>query len=121
MATAVGIDLGTTNSIVAAWQTGEPLMMPNAEGARTSPSVVAFTENGERLDGRRARRHPWSKSTSIGLRRSRSASTSVRCPPLLLINDSRIVVRQSGAVSVAVLRKWIDESLAEHTIKEPRL
>lgn len=56
MATAVGIDLGTTNSVIAAWQGGEPMVIPNAEGARTTPSVVAFTENGERLVGQLARR-----------------------------------------------------------------
>src|SRR6202043_4005416 len=56
MATAVGIDLGTTNSVIAAWQGGEPIVIPNAEGARTTPSVVAFTENGERLVGQLARR-----------------------------------------------------------------
>ena len=56
MATAVGIDLGTTNSVIAAWQGGEPVVIPNAEGARTTPSVVAFTENGDRLVGQLARR-----------------------------------------------------------------
>src|ERR1700723_2885643 len=56
MATAVGIDLGTTNSVIAAWQGGEPFVIANAEGARTTPSVVAFTENGERLVGQLARR-----------------------------------------------------------------
>src|ERR1700732_3143884 len=56
MATAVGIDLGTTNSVIAAWQGGEPIVIPNAEGARTTPSVVGFTENGERLVGQLARR-----------------------------------------------------------------
>src|SRR5260370_6639961 len=56
MATAVGIDLGTTNSVIAAWQGGDPIVIPNAEGARTTPSVVAFTESGERLVGQLARR-----------------------------------------------------------------
>src|SRR3954447_26031561 len=56
MATAVGIDLGTTNSVIAAWQGGEPIVIPNAEGSRTTPSVVAFTEDGERLVGQLARR-----------------------------------------------------------------
>src|SRR5258705_11691548 len=56
MATAVGIDLGTTNSVIAAWQGGEPIVIPNSEGARTTPSVVAFTESGERLVGQLARR-----------------------------------------------------------------
>jgi molecular chaperone DnaK len=56
MARAVGIDLGTTNSVIAAWEGGAASVVPNAEGARTTPSVVAFTENGERLVGQLARR-----------------------------------------------------------------
>ncbi|MFI1018304.1 molecular chaperone DnaK [Streptomyces sp. NPDC020965] len=56
MAKAVGIDLGTTNSVIAAWEGGEPAVIPNAEGARTTPSVVAFSETGERLVGQLARR-----------------------------------------------------------------
>ncbi|MFF0501466.1 molecular chaperone DnaK [Nocardia aobensis] len=56
MATAVGIDLGTTNSVIASWQGGEPVVISNTEGARTTPSVVAFTESGERLVGQLARR-----------------------------------------------------------------
>src|SRR6476659_4903512 len=56
MAIAVGIDLGTTNSVIAATQGGKPTVIPNAEGARTSPSVVAFTPQGERLVGQLARR-----------------------------------------------------------------
>ncbi len=56
MAKAVGIDLGTTNSVIAAWEGDQPEVIPNAEGARTTPSVVAFTEGGERLVGQLARR-----------------------------------------------------------------
>src|SRR5919107_490521 len=56
MARAVGIDLGTTNSVIAAWEGGQASVIPNAEGARTTPSLVAFTENGERLVGQLARR-----------------------------------------------------------------
>jgi molecular chaperone DnaK len=56
MARAAGIDLGTTNSVIAAYEGGESTVIPNAEGARTTPSVVAFTENGERLVGQLARR-----------------------------------------------------------------
>src|SRR5919205_3627725 len=56
MARAAGIDLGTTNSVIAAWEGGEASVVPNAEGARTTPSVVAFTESGERLVGLLARR-----------------------------------------------------------------
>jgi molecular chaperone DnaK len=56
MAKAVGIDLGTTNSVIAAMEGGQPTVIPNAEGSRTTPSVVAFTDNGERLVGQVARR-----------------------------------------------------------------
>jgi molecular chaperone DnaK len=56
MAQAVGIDLGTTNSVIAATENGKPTVIPNAEGARTTPSVVAFTPQGERLVGQLARR-----------------------------------------------------------------
>jgi molecular chaperone DnaK len=56
MAKAVGIDLGTTNSVIAAWEGGQAEVIPNAEGSRTTPSVVAFTESGERLVGQLARR-----------------------------------------------------------------
>src|ERR1700726_4272024 len=56
MAVAVGIDLGTTNSVIAATQGGQTTVIPNAEGARTTPSVVAFTPRGERLVGQLARR-----------------------------------------------------------------
>src|SRR4030088_1266552 len=56
MAKAVGVDLGTTNSVIAVWEGGEPTVIPNAEGSRTTPSVVAFSESGDRLVGQLARR-----------------------------------------------------------------
>src|SRR6202047_104824 len=56
MAKAAGIDLGTTNSVIAALEGGQPVVIPNAEGSRTTPSVVAFTGSGERLVGQLARR-----------------------------------------------------------------
>ncbi|HLB75429.1 MAG TPA: molecular chaperone DnaK, partial [Candidatus Dormibacteraeota bacterium] len=56
MAKTVGIDLGTTNSVIAVMEAGEPVVIPNAEGGRTTPSVVAFTKSGERLVGQLARR-----------------------------------------------------------------
>ena len=52
----IGIDLGTTNSCVAVIEGGEPIVMPNSEGGRTTPSVVAFTDSGERLVGQVAKR-----------------------------------------------------------------
>lgn len=56
MGKAIGIDLGTTNSCVAVVQGGEPVVIPNQEGSRTTPSVVAFTDKGERLVGQIAKR-----------------------------------------------------------------
>ncbi|MGH7861923.1 MAG: molecular chaperone DnaK [Candidatus Dormibacteraceae bacterium] len=56
MPKTVGIDLGTTNSVIAVMEGGEPVVIPNSEGARTTPSVVAFTKSAERLVGLLARR-----------------------------------------------------------------
>ena len=56
MAKTIGIDLGTTNSCVAVIEGGEPVVIANAEGARTTPSVVAFAKNGERMVGQVAKR-----------------------------------------------------------------
>ena len=56
MGKIIGIDLGTTNSCVAVMEGGEPVVIPNAEGNRTTPSVVAFSNNGERLVGQIAKR-----------------------------------------------------------------
>ena len=56
MSKIIGIDLGTTNSCVAVMEGGEPTVIANAEGARTTPSVVAFSKNGERLVGQVAKR-----------------------------------------------------------------
>src|SRR5450756_56688 len=56
MAKVIGIDLGTTNSCVAVLEGGEPTVIPNSEGGRTTPSVVAFSKTGERLVGQVAKR-----------------------------------------------------------------
>ena len=56
MSKIIGIDLGTTNSVVAVMEGGEPVVITNAEGARTTPSVVAFTKDGNRLVGQVAKR-----------------------------------------------------------------
>lgn len=56
MSKTIGIDLGTTNSCVAVIEAGEPVVIPNAEGARTTPSVVAFSKTGERMVGQVAKR-----------------------------------------------------------------
>ena len=59
MAKTIGIDLGTTNSCMAVLEGGEPSVLENAEGGRTTPSVVAFTESGERLGGVRINNDPY--------------------------------------------------------------
>ena len=56
MSKIIGIDLGTTNSVVAVMEGGQPVVIPNQEGARTTPSVVGFAKSGERLVGQVAKR-----------------------------------------------------------------
>ena len=56
MGKIIGIDLGTTNSCVAVYEGGEPTVIPNPEGSRTTPSVVAFSKTGERMIGQVAKR-----------------------------------------------------------------
>ncbi len=56
MAKVLGIDLGTTNSCMALMESGDPVVLENSEGARTTPSIVAFTKTGERLVGQAAKR-----------------------------------------------------------------
>src|SRR6478672_5314980 len=56
MSKIIGIDLGTTNSVVAVMEGGQPAVIPNQEGGRTTPSIVGFTKNGERLVGQVAKR-----------------------------------------------------------------
>src|SRR5476651_1370543 len=71
MSRVLGIDLGTTNSCMAIMEGGEPVVIPNAEGARTTPSVVAFTKTGERLVGQAAKRQAVtnSKNTVFSVKR----------------------------------------------------
>src|ERR1044072_7105569 len=56
MAKVLGIDLGTTNSCMSVMEGGDPVVLENSEGARTTPSIVAFAKNGERLVGQAAKR-----------------------------------------------------------------
>src|SRR3954451_14767914 len=71
MAKTLGIDLGTTNSCMAVLEGGEPTVIPNAEGGRTTPSVVAFTKDGQRLVGTPAKRQAVtnSKNTVFSIKR----------------------------------------------------
>ncbi|HIS52611.1 MAG TPA: Hsp70 family protein, partial [Candidatus Onthomonas avicola] len=77
MSAIIGIDLGTTNSCMAVVEGGKPVIIPNAEGARTTPSVVAFTKTGERLVGDLARRQAVTnaKGTVASIKRQMGTDT----------------------------------------------
>ncbi len=72
MGKIIGIDLGTTNSVVAAMEGGEPQVITNAEGSRITPSVVAFAKSGERLVGQVAKRQAITnpQNTLVSIKRS---------------------------------------------------
>ena len=80
MAKIIGIDLGTTNSCVAVMEGGEPVVIPNAEGNRTTPSVVAFSKNGERLVGQIAKRQAVTNpdNTVISIKRKMGTAEKVK-------------------------------------------
>src|ERR671916_264892 len=125
MAKAVGIDLGTTNSVIAAWEGGQAEVIPNAEGARTTPSVVAFTEAGERLVGQLARRQSilnpkgtiYSAKRFIG-RRFEEVSDEARAVAFDVVpgsnGEARFNVRGKlyapEEISAQILRKLADDA-----------
>ena len=80
MGKIIGIDLGTTNSCVAVMEGGEPVVIPNAEGNRTTPSVVAFSKNGERLVGQIAKRQAVTnpENTVISIKRKMGTADKVK-------------------------------------------
>ncbi len=96
----IGIDLGTTNSVVAVMEGGDPVVIPNAEGGRTTPSVVAFTKDGERLVGQIAKRqavtNPQNTVFSIkrfmGRKMSEISEEKTRVPYTVLAGQNDLVV-----------------------------
>jgi len=125
MAKAVGIDLGTTNSVVAVMEGGKPTVIVNAEGARTTPSVVAFKDTGERLVGQIAKRQAalnpqytlYSVKRFIGRRYSEVAEERKLVPYKVVPgpNDTvRFEVREKKyapeEISALVLRKLVDDA-----------
>jgi molecular chaperone DnaK len=125
MAVAVGIDLGTTNSVIAATEAGKPTVIPNAEGSRTTPSVVAFTEQGERLVGQLARRQAilnpkgtiYSAKRFIG-RRYEEVSSEIHAVSYDVVSGPNGMVRFNvrgklyapEEISALVLRKLADDA-----------
>ena len=79
MSKIIGIDLGTTNSCVAVMEGGEPVVIPNAEGARTTPSAVAFSKTGERMVGQVAKRQAVTNAhrTILSIKREMGTKHSV--------------------------------------------
>ncbi|HZA15139.1 MAG TPA: Hsp70 family protein, partial [Myxococcaceae bacterium] len=95
MSKVIGIDLGTTNSCVAVMEGGEPVVIPNSEGSRTTPSMVAFTDSGERLVGQIAKRQAITnpENTLFAVKRligrrfdSAEAKKAVQVSPFKVIN-----------------------------------
>jgi molecular chaperone DnaK len=125
MARAVGIDLGTTNSVIAAWEGGQADVIPNAEGSRTTPSVVAFTESGERLVGQLAKRQAilnpkgtiYSVKRFIGRRYDEVQEEAAQVTYDVVPDDqgnARIKVRDKlyapEEISAMILRKLADDA-----------
>lgn len=127
MGKVVGIDLGTTNSVVAVMEGGKPSVIQNAEGFRTTPSVVAYTKNGDRLVGQIAKRQAvinpdntfYSVKRFIG-RRSDEVSDELRKVSYIVKNDSNGNIKlecpslkkdfSSEEISAEVLRKLVDDA-----------
>ncbi|MCB1018646.1 MAG: molecular chaperone DnaK [Acidobacteria bacterium] len=106
MGKIIGIDLGTTNSVVAVMQAGQPAVIPNQEGARTTPSVVAFTKSGERLVGQAAKRQAvtnpentvFSIKRFMGRRYDEVAEESKLVPYKVVRNNDIVGVDAGGKV-----------------------
>jgi len=127
MGKVVGIDLGTTNSVVAVMEGGKPSVIQNAEGFRTTPSVVAYTKNGDRLVGQIAKRQAvinpdntfYSVKRFIG-RRSDEVSEELKQVSYIVKNDSNGNIKlecpslkkdfSSEEISAEVLRKLVDDA-----------
>ena len=133
MGRAIGIDLGTTNSAVAVMQGGEPTIIANQEGTRTTPSVVAFTDKGERLVGQIAKRQAVTNpdNTIFGVKRligrkydSKEVQNDIKILPYKIEKasngDVRINVRgkqySSAEISsyiLANIKKYAEEYIGE--------
>ena len=109
MAKIIGIDLGTTNSCVAVMEGGEAVVIPNAEGGRTTPSVVGFSKTGERLVGQVAKRQAVTnpENTIISIKREMGNSTKVQ------INDKSYSPQEISAMILQKLKADAESYLGE--------
>ena len=113
MAKVIGIDLGTTNSCVAVMEGGEPVVIANAEGSRTTPSVVGFQKDGERLVGQVAKRQAVANGdrTVISIKRHMGSDYKVS------IDDKQYSPQEISAMILAKLKKDAEAYLGE-TVKD---
>src|SRR5215510_826658 len=109
MARAVGIDLGTTNSVVAVLEGGEPTVIANAEGSRTTPSVVAFAKNGEVLVGEVAKRQA---VTNVD-RTIRSVKRQMGTDWKVTIDGKKFTAQQISAFILQKLKRDAESYLGE--------
>ncbi len=109
MAKIIGIDLGTTNSCVAVMEGGEPTVIANAEGARTTPSVVAFTKTGERLVGQVAKRQAVTNPDRTVISIKREMGTSYK----VAIDDKSYTPPEISAMVLAKLKQDAESYLGE--------
>lgn len=109
MSKIIGIDLGTTNSCVAVMEGGEPVVIANAEGSRTTPSVVGFTKDGERLVGQIAKRQAVANSdrTVISIKRHMGSDYKVT------IDDKKYSPQEISAMILQKLKKDAEAYLGE--------
>ena len=119
MGKVIGIDLGTTNSCVAVLEAGNPVIITNAEGSRTTPSVVAFTNNGERLAGDPAKRQAAVNTgrTVYSIKRQMGNDYHVN------INGKKYSPQEISAIILQKLKKdaedYLGESVADAVITVP--
>ncbi len=97
MGRIIGIDLGTTNSCVVVVDGGDVIVLPNSEGSRTTPSIVAFTDGGERLVGQQAKRQ------------------AIINPERTISGGKRLIGRRFKAAEVAEIRRSVPYKVVEHT------
>ena len=119
MAKIIGIDLGTTNSCVAVYEGGEPVVIPNPEGARTTPSVVAFSKTGERLVGQVAKRQAITNPdrTVSSIKRKMGSDYKVS------IDDKKVTPQEISAMVLQKLKAdaeaYLGESVSKAVITVP--
>ena len=113
MSKIIGIDLGTTNACVAVMEGGEPVVIANAEGSRTTPSVVAFQKDGERLVGQVAKRQSIANAdrTVISIKRHMGSDFKVK------IDEKNYSPQEISAMILAKLKKDAEAYLGE-TVKD---